>query len=131
MDPRALDDIARRHAILLLLQFGSTVTGRAHADSGLDLAVLLEHESRSLIDQMDLIGDLQALTPGREVDIALLNTADPLFLRKIVETATLVYGPARRFYEFKTYAFKRYQDHRRYLALECDYVAGRLSRATR
>jgi hypothetical protein len=36
-----------------------------------------------------------------------------LFLRKIIETATLLYGPARSFYEFKMYALKRYQDHRR------------------
>ncbi|HEV8319456.1 MAG TPA: nucleotidyltransferase domain-containing protein [Vicinamibacterales bacterium] len=131
MDPRALDDIARRHGILLLLQFGSTVSGRARADSDLDLAVLLEHEPRSLTDYADLIGDLQRLTPDREVDIALLNTADPLLLKKIVETATLLYGPARRLYEFKMYAFKRYQDHRRYLALERDYVASRLRRAAR
>ncbi len=72
---------------------------------------------------VDLIGDLQALTPDREVDIALLNTADPLFLKKITETAALVYGSQRRLHEFKMYAFKRYQDHRRYLALERDYVA--------
>ena len=123
MDSRALDDIARRHGILLLLQFGSTVSGHARPDSDLDLAVLLEHEPGSLTDYTDLIGEIQTLTPDCEVDIALLNTADPLFLKKIVESATLLYGPARRLYEFKMYAFKRYQDHRRYLALERDYVA--------
>ena len=76
-----------------------------------------------MTDYTDLIGDLQALTPDREVDIALLNRADPLFLKKITETATLVYSSQRRLHEFKMYAFKRYQDHRRYLALERDYVA--------
>jgi predicted nucleotidyltransferase len=131
MDPRALDDIARRHGILLLLQFGSTVSGRARADSDLDLAVLLEHAPRSLTEYTDLIGDLQALTPDREVDIAILNTADPLFLKKITETAGLVYGSQRRLHEFKMYAFKRYQDHRRFLALERDYVARTLRRAAR
>jgi predicted nucleotidyltransferase len=131
MDPRALDDIARRHGILLLLQFGSTTSGRARADSDLDLAVLLEHAPRSLTEYTDLIGDLQALTPDREVDIAILNTADPLFLKKITETAGLVYGSQRRLHEFKMYAFKRYQDHRRFLALERDYVARTLRRAAR
>ena len=88
MDPRALDDIAQRHGILLLLQFGSTVSGRARADSDLDLAVLLEHAPHSLKEYSELIGDLQALMPDREVDLSLLNRADPLFLKKITETAT-------------------------------------------
>jgi hypothetical protein len=35
----------------------------------------------------------------------------------------LLHGSPRRLHELKMYAFKRYQDHRRYLAMERDYVA--------
>ena len=104
---------------------------RARADSDLDLAVLLEGAPAGLMDLWALIGDLQALSPDRNVDVALVNRADPLFLKKITENCTLLYGPPRRLHELKMYAFRRYQDHRRYLALERDYVAGALRTATR
>ena len=123
MDPTRLDEIARRHGILLLLQFGSTVAGRARPDSDIDLAVLLERPPVSFEQYAELIDDLQRLYPDREVDVALINRADPLFLKKITEECLLVYGLPRRLPELKLYAFKRYQDHRKYLAMEREYVA--------
>jgi hypothetical protein len=101
MDPADLETIARRHGIELLLESGSVVTGQVHPRSDLDLAVL-----------------------------AIINHADPLFLRKITERCRLLHGSPRRLAELSIYAFKRYQDHRRYLTLEREYVdrtLGRLS----
>jgi hypothetical protein len=40
----------------------------------------------------------------------------------------LLSGSSRRFAEFRIHAFKRYQDHRRYLGLERAYVRGVLAR---
>jgi predicted nucleotidyltransferase len=131
LDPQRLDDVARRHGILLLLQFGSTLTAHARPDSDLDLAVLLEHAPRTLTAHAELVADPQALATGREVDVALLNRADPLFLRKITERCELLYRCPRRLHELKMYAFKRYQDHRRYLALERAYVTRMLGHAAR
>jgi predicted nucleotidyltransferase len=82
MDGPRIEEIARRHG-LLLLQFGSTVTGSIHPQSDLDLAVLLEQPPDTLAEQADLIADLQTLAPGHEVDVPILNLSDPLFLRKI------------------------------------------------
>ena len=47
---------------------------------------------------------------AEQVDLVLLNRADPLLLKKITERCALVYGPERRLHELKMYAFKRYQD---------------------
>ena len=118
--------LARRHGVLLLVQFGSSVSGKTHASSDLDLAVLLERAPESWQAQADLLADLQALFPGKEVDVSLVNRADPLFLRKITEQCRLLYGPAERLHELKIYAFKRYQDHRRFLAMEREYVTRKL-----
>ncbi len=126
MDPDRLAVVCRTHGIRLLLQFGSTVAGRAHAASDVDLAVLLERRPGSLDAHVDLVGDLQTLVPGREVDVALINNADPLFLRKITEQCRLLYGSPRALHELKIYAFKRYQDHRRYLAMERAYVRSKI-----
>lgn len=119
--------MARRRGIKLLLQFGSSVTGHLHPGSDLDLGVLLDRAPASLADHADLVADLQALVPDREVDVAIINRADPLFLKKITEGAKLVYGSPRALHELGMYAFKRYQDHRRYLALEREYVERRIA----
>ena len=123
MDVARLETIARQHGILLIVQFGSSVSGLLRPDSDIDLAVLAERAPDSLADQAQLVADLQPFYPGREVDLVLINRADPLLLKKITERCRLVYGTERRLHELKMYAFKRYQDHRRYLALEREYVA--------
>ena len=122
MNRERLDEIAGTHGILLLVQFGSSVSGHLRADSDIDLAALLEHPPASVAEHGRLLADLQSLFPEREVDVVVLNRADPLMLRKITERCELIYGTTRRFHELKIYAFKRYQDHRRYLALEREWV---------
>src|SRR3972149_2768923 len=114
--------IPRRHGVRLVLQFGSTVTGSEHATSDVDVAVLAERPL-SFRERAELMHDLPALSPGREVDLVLINRADPLFLRKITDRCRLLYGSKRDLHELKLYAFRRYQDHRKYLALEREYVA--------
>ena len=122
MDPRRLEAIAHAHGIELIIQFGSTVSGTTHAASDLDLAVLLGDAPESLASQADLVSDIQALVPGRDVDVAILNHADPLFLKQVTDRGVLVFGSPGRFQEFKLYAFKRYQDHRRFFQMEREYV---------
>jgi uncharacterized protein len=128
MDTPSLAEIAVRHRVTLLLQHGSTVSGRVHANSDLDIAALFEADDFSLADVAALGADLQGLHPGQEVDVAVLNHADPLFLKQIVENCRLLYGSPRRLAELGMYAYKRYQDHRRFLALEQSYVKRALQR---
>lgn len=123
MDPRELDEIARRHSVRLLLQFGSSVGGPTHPRSDLDLAVLLERPRLSLAEFADLRADLARLFPGRDLDLAIVNRADPLFLKKILERCRLLWGPPALLQRLALHAFKRYQDHRRYLDLERRWVA--------
>lgn len=123
MDTQRLEEIARTHGILLMLRFGSTVSGHTHPRSDLDIAVLLRRPALSFEELAELTHDVQALFPGQEVDLAVINHADPLFLKKITEHCSLLYGTPGRLLELKCYAFRRYQDHRPYLAMERDYVA--------
>jgi len=123
MDPQRLDEIARRHGIELIVQFGSSVSGLMHPGSDIDLAVLFRHVPESYAGLGDLEADLQALAPEREVDLGVLNRADPLFLKQVMDHARLLYGSRQRFEQMQLYAFRRYQDHRPYLAMERAYVA--------
>jgi len=128
MDSRDLERVARRHGIELILEFGSMLTGYVHSRSDRDLGVLLDRPTFSLRELADIRHDLAALFPGAEVDMAIINRADPLFLKKMTERCRLLYGAPRRLAELRIYAFKRHQDHRRYLPLERDYVRRTLER---
>ena len=122
MEPRDLEEIARRHGIELIVEFGSMVTGHVHPKSDVDLAILF-HERAPSFRELAAVGhELQAAYPHREVDVAVVNHADPLFLKKITEACRLLYGSPRDFQRLKIYAFKRYQDHRKYLDMERSYV---------
>jgi predicted nucleotidyltransferase len=107
----------------LILQFGSSVTGKTHGRSDIDLAVQRDGLPLSFRDYAELSHELQALFPNQEIDLAVLNRADPLFLKKVTEACHLLYGHPGDLQRLKIYAFKRYQDHRRYLDLERQFVA--------
>jgi predicted nucleotidyltransferase len=128
MDPSVeeLAPLAKRHGITMILRFGSSVTGKLHEHSDVDLAVLVERMPGSLESYAELLRDLQRLYPNREVDVAFINRADPLFLKKITDACHLVYGSIRDLQRLKIYAFKRYHDHRKYLDLERKYVEAAL-----
>jgi predicted nucleotidyltransferase len=117
-----LKDIAQKHGIVLVLKFGSSVTGRMHLRSDVDLAILLDRSTITLQEHAELLQSLQPLFPERELDLALINHADPLFLKKITDNCELLLGPPERLQALKLYAFKRYQDHRRYFELERQYA---------
>lgn len=127
MAPGDLDQIARAYGIRLLLQFGSSVTGKVHPRSDVDLGALLERPTLTPAEHAGLLHELQRLFPDREVDLAILNHADPLFLKKVTESCRLLLGAPADLQRIKLYAFKRYQDHRRYLDLERRYVAKALA----
>jgi len=118
----ALRDIAQKQGILLVLKFGSSVTGRMHPKSDVDLAVLLDRSTITLQEHAELLQSLQTLFPDRELDLALINHADPLVLKKITDNCELLLGPPERLQALKLYAFKRYQDHRRYFELERQFA---------
>ena len=122
VDPRQLELIADRYGIVLMVQFGSSVTGRTHAQSDCDVGVLFERAPESFGVLADVVAELQALSPGRDVDVAVLNHADPLLLKQVMAQGLRLHGSQRRFQALQLLAFKRYQDHRRYLVLERDYV---------
>jgi len=123
-----LTQLAQRHHVVLVLAFGSAVSGKIHAGSDLDIAVQLAQDSLSLEAYGQLRSDLQELFPARELDLAILNHADPLFMKHVLERAVLLYGKEPDFAALRLKAFHRYQDYRRFLAFEEQYVTALLGR---
>jgi len=117
-----LEAIAHKYRARLILRFGSTVSGKTHPRSDVDIAVLLDHADLSLRDRAELLHDLQILFTDRDVDLVILNRADPLLLKQVSDRCVRLYGSEREFQRFRLLAFKRYQDHGRYLDMERQYV---------
>lgn len=117
-----LHAMAGRHGVELLLQFGSTVTGALHPRSDVDLAALFSKPPDTFGALGAVLEELQSLFPDREVDLLILNRADPLLMKKALERCRVLHGSARRLAELRIHGFRRYQDHQRYLAMEREYV---------
>jgi predicted nucleotidyltransferase len=126
-----LERLVATYGIRLLLQFGSSVTGTLHPHSDLDLAVLLERPELTLDRRAALHHELQRLFPEREVDLVVLNHADPLLLKQVTDHCRLLYGSAAELQRLALHAFKRYQDYRPYLDLERRFVARALAAPAR
>ncbi|MBA5867382.1 MAG: hypothetical protein GDA67_11895 [Nitrospira sp. CR1.3] len=122
-----LERLARRKGIRLILQFGSTITEKSHACSDMDIAVMFERGDVPLRTLSEVSEELGELFPDREIDLAVLNRADPLFLKQITDRCRLLFGTPRELARLYLYAFKRYQDYRRFLALERQFVGDRLA----
>ena len=120
--PSVLNELAVKYGIRLILQFGSTVTGAIHPQSDVDLAIPFQDGNLSLHKLAEIRHGLQECFPEQDVDLAIINRADPLFLKKIMERCDLLHGSIRDLQQLRIYAFKRYQDHRRFLELERRYV---------
>jgi uncharacterized protein len=131
MAAEGLERVASAHGIRLLVQFGSTVTGLVHERSDVDLAVLLERPALSLAAYGELMHDLRSLFPAGTVDLVVMNRVDPLFLKQIMQACRLLYGPPAELRRLQLLAFKRYQDHRKYLDLERRFVAAAVTGAAR
>jgi predicted nucleotidyltransferase len=114
--------VAGKYGIRLALLFGSGVSGKTHARSDLDIAILLRNPELSFSDLAQLVHELQPAAGEKNLDLALLNRADPLFLRKIAENCILLFGSESEFHRFKILAFRRYQDHLPFLRIEREYV---------
>jgi predicted nucleotidyltransferase len=110
-----LEELRRKWGIRFFLAFGSQVKGGTHPGSDLDIGVLLNHAADF---RSELIGEIMEVFPGSDVDIALLNRADPLLLKEVSESHVLLCGDPAEVQEFRIYAFKRFQDYRPSFALE-------------
>lgn len=122
---------ARNHGIALVLLFGSLAAGNARQDSDADIAVRFRDRKPTLRRLLDVQGELSRIFPGREIDVASLERADPLFMKKIAERFLVLYEEPGEADAFQRLAFKRYQDHGKYLAMERDFARRYLEKIAR
>ncbi|NOY52618.1 MAG: nucleotidyltransferase domain-containing protein [Deltaproteobacteria bacterium] len=114
--------IGEKYDLKLILLFGSQVTGRVHEMSDIDIAVRTRSgKGVKFADLLDLTADLTGLFE-KDVDLSVLDHADPLFLYNVVEGARLLCGEEKDFDALRLKAFKKYQDFRPILELERQFL---------
>ncbi len=108
-----LASIAKRYGLRLIVLHGSQVTGRTHPESDVDVAVwttrplTFARRSRLWIELSNVF--------RAEIDLAVLNRAEPLLIRHVATKGKLLYENKRwAWQEFKGYAFRYYEDTQKF-----------------
>lgn len=118
---KKLGEIGEKYQLSLILAFGSHVESKNHPHSDLDIGVLSRKEL-DFEEYSKLYSDLSEVFAKQNMDLVLINQADPLFLKQILKNCQLLYGSKRTLAELKIFSFKRYCDYQPYLDLERKFV---------
>ncbi|MDX2055153.1 MAG: nucleotidyltransferase domain-containing protein [Polyangiaceae bacterium] len=95
--------------------FGSEARGQARPESDVDVAILLRDRRLTALEVLPMLGHLaaklEAVAPGRRIDLVLLEHQGPVFQHRVLSEGRLVYDvePARRV-DFESDSFVRYFD---------------------
>jgi len=108
--------IAKKFQLKLIVIFGSFVSGKNRKNSDLDIAVLGLRDV-SFKEQINLINELSQIF-NKNVDLSVLNKANPLLLFQVSKNPILLYGSREEFLKFKLRAFNMYNDYAPYFEME-------------
>jgi len=125
---RSIADMARKRGLSLVVLFGSVAANAARPDSDIDIAVKFGDGDSGLPRILEVQEEISGLFQGREVDLSVLDRADPLFMKKIAEQCEFLYAEPGEAAAFLLTAFRRYQDHRKYLDMEREFAADYVKR---
>ena len=104
---KEIEEIFRKHGVVLAYLFGSRAKGLERKDSDYDIAVLF-NRNVTIIDEIKLALDIadKLKLPVEMIDITALNKADLLFKARISREGIPIYvsdEDMRRRWERKTY----------------------------
>lgn len=109
-----LEGVFAQRPVRLAYLFGSQVKGRAHADSDVDVAVLLNESltaDERFAERLTLIGALSRLFRTDNVDVAILNEASPLLCYNVLRDGVLLYcADESARVAFQVRALRTYED---------------------
>ena len=106
----AVENLAQKYGLDLVILFGSCSTGRVHAESDTDIAVRARRVL-NLDEQMEIAREFEHFF--KEVDLCDIRRASPLLLAAIAHDAKLLFqSQPLIFEEFKIFAANQYIDYR-------------------
>ncbi|MBI3912216.1 MAG: nucleotidyltransferase domain-containing protein [Armatimonadetes bacterium] len=89
-----LERLFQAHPVRLAYLFGSHAAGRAHADSDVDVAVLLDEHltaDERFAQRLELIGELMRVFRTEDVDVVILNEAPPALAYEVLRGGRVLF----------------------------------------
>jgi predicted nucleotidyltransferase len=121
-----LEEIRKKHNLSLILIHGSQVTGKIHAKSDTDIAVMQKDGGKDL-DLFSLYGNFAKIFKTDKIDIVNLTRANPLLLFTVARKSKLLAGSQKDYDKFKLLAFHKYSDYQPYFKMESDFIKERIT----
>lgn len=121
---QALKKTAEKYGLKLIILFGSFANGTNKPDSDFDVAILAKDRSIAKHD-FDLISAITRALE-RDVDLSIINLADPLLKYEIARNCVLLYGDDDDFIDFKAKAAMQYMDNQPFFVQEFNYIKKQL-----
>ncbi|MCS6860393.1 MAG: nucleotidyltransferase domain-containing protein [Abditibacteriales bacterium] len=103
----------RQREVAAAFLFGSQATGTAHAESDVDIAVLLRRgvSPQAAWDwQLGVMGDLEDLLGVRKVDVVLLHECSPLLRYQVARDGKVLFERDGAVARFRRRAWSEYFD---------------------
>lgn len=117
-----LNDLLEKYDIKLIYIFGSYAKGKNDKNSDLDIAVLLE-KGYNPLDKLSLIGDFTDIFKRDDIDLVILNDANPVLEHQVIKYGKLAYmkdEDTKVFYEVRV--LKEYMDMEYFRNTQMKYI---------
>ena len=114
---KRLREVARENGLKFIIIYGSLAKEQHKPESDIDIAILGEKKA-GLKKYLYLFTQFSEIFPGKEIDLKSLHRVDPLFRYLVVRDGMLLCGNPTDYLEFKSYAFRDYQESQSLFSLQ-------------
>jgi len=127
---KKLINLCKKYQINLMIIFGSFVTENFNHKSDIDLAILATNINLIKDNRVLILKKLENLFKHREIDLILLNHADPLLKFNIATEGKMIYEKEAGIYnEFLVRAMNEHNDAKKFYKLDKKYINDFLKRS--
>ena len=115
--------IFSKYKLSLLVVFGSYNSKKFNKNSDIDLAIKVEKPDNLLKNRTKILNEISEIFNYRDIDLILLNYAEPLIKYKIACEAKLLYEKEKGiFKKFQVRAMGEHNDAQKFYELDKKYI---------
>jgi len=119
---RNLQYLKGKYDIKLIYVFGSYSKGTNTKNSDLDIAVLLGN-GHDPMDKLALIGDLVSIFKRDDIDLVVLNSANPVLRHQVIKHGELIFEENEDVkVEFEVKTLREYMDMEYFRKVQMDVI---------